>query len=265
MAVWLWYSGVPALVLPFFLLIVLIYYIMLTRVTAAGGIPSARPPIVSPYVVISGLGTSMLGSKGIVAMGMTMGWQAELRLSPMIACANGLKLAESVKGPKGRLFIGMVLAVSCSLVAGTWTLLSLGYEHGGINLLGNFLGNGNNWHVLNPVLNNQPDANVRGWVMTAVGGGFEGFLIWANHRWFWWPLHPLGFVVCAGFMTGHIWFSAFIAWLVKVVILRYFGAALFANLKPFFLGLIMGEATCGGFWLVVDLMTGTIGNKLGYG
>ena len=263
-AVWLWYSGVPALVVPFFMLVVLVYYIMLTRVTAAGGIPSARPPIVSPYVVISGLGTSILGSKGIVAMGMAMGWQAEMRLFPMIACANGLKLAETVRGPKGRLFVGMVLAVACSLVGGTWMLLTLGYEHGGINLGGPFLGNGNNWHFLNPVLLNQPDVNVRGWILTGIGGAIEGFLMWANHRWFWWPLHPLGFVVCAGFMTGHIWFSAFIAWLLKVVILRYFGASLFANLKPFFLGLIMGEATCGGVWTAIDYATGAVGNKLGY-
>lgn len=263
LAVWLWHSGVPGAALPLFLLMVLVYYIMLTRVTTAGGIPSARPPIVSPYVVISGMGTSILGTKGLVAMGIAMGWQAEMRLFPMIACANGLKVAEMVDGPKRRLFWGMLLAVVCSLVGGTWMLMSLGYQHGGINLGGPFLSNGNNWHFLNNALHNLPDMNVRGWVFTAVGGAIEGFLMWANHRWFWWPLHPLGFVVCAGFTASHIWFSAFVAWVLKVNILKYGGASLFALAKPFFLGMILGEAACFGFWLVVDFATGTVGNRLG--
>ena len=261
-AFWLWRSGMPVLVVPCFLGMALIYYIMLTRVTAAGGIPSARPPIVASYVVISGMGTSMMGGKGLVALGMAMGWQTEMRLFPMIACANGLKLAEMVSGPKGRLFWGMLLAVVCSLVGGTWLLMTLGYEHGGINLGGPFLSNGNNWHFLNPVLQNQPDVNIRGWIFTGIGGFFEGFLMWANHRWYWWPLHPLGFVVCIGFMTGHIWFSAFVAWLLKAAILNYGGASLFAGLRPFFLGLIMGEATCAGFWLTIDSLTGATGNYL---
>jgi len=47
--------------------------------------------------------------------------------------------------------------------------------------------------------------------------------MWANHRFFWWPFHPLGFVVAAGFNTSQIWFSAFIAWLLKAIILQYGG------------------------------------------
>ena len=264
LAIWLWHPGVPFAALPFFLLMVLVYYIMITRVTAAGGIPSARPPIVAPYVVISGMGASILGSKGIVAMGLAMGWQAEMRLFPMIACANGLKLAEMVPGPKGRLFWGMLVAVACSLAGGTWMLLTLGYEHGGINLGGPFLGNGNNWHFLNPVLQNQPEVSIRGWIFTGIGGTIEGFLMWANHRWFWWPLHPLGFVVCNGFMTGHIWLSAIVAWTVKVSILKYGGPSLFTNLKPFFLGLILGQAVCSGTWLAIDYMSDGVGNALGF-
>ena len=264
LAIWLWQSGVPGAALPFFLLLVLVYYVALTRVTAAGGIPSARPPIVAPYAVISGMGSSMLGSKGMVALNMAMGWQGEMRLFPMIACANGLKLAEMVKGPKGRLFWGMLLAVTCSLAGGTWILLTLGYEHGGINLLSNFLSNGSSWHFLDPMLQSQPQMNVRGWIFTGIGGAMEGFLMWANHRWFWWPLHPLGLVVCVGYLASHVWFSAFVAWLLKLCILKYGGGSLFTNVKPFFLGLIMGEATCSGVWLAIDYMTGTVGNRLGF-
>jgi len=100
---WLWLSGMPLVVLPLFLGIVLIYYIVITRVVTAGGIPTTRPPIVPPFFIISGLGASILGDRGLVAMGFAMGWAAEMRLFAMIACANSLELAEMIPGPKRRL------------------------------------------------------------------------------------------------------------------------------------------------------------------
>ena len=259
---WLWQSGLPAAAIPLFVGMVLIYYIMITRVVTAGGIPTSRPPIVAPYVVISGMGASLLGTRGLVSLGFAMGWQAEMRLFPMIPCANALKLAEIVPGPKGRLFWGMLIALLCSLGAGTWLLLTLGYEHGGINMVGPLLSNGNNWHFLNPQLNDPPEANLRGWVFTGIGAAVEGFLMWARHRWYWWPLHPLGFPIAVGFITSHIWFSALLAWTLKAGILKYGGIRLFSGMRPFFLGLILGEATSAGFWLCVDALTGATGNHI---
>lgn len=55
------------------------------------------------FVLISGLGSSTIGAPGLTALAFTYVWQAEMRLFPMIACANSLKLAESVRSPKRRL------------------------------------------------------------------------------------------------------------------------------------------------------------------
>lgn len=258
--IWLWRSGIPLVVLPLFLFICLIFYILVTRAVTAGGVPTARPPIVSPYFVISGLGTSILGTKGLVALTFTFVWQAEMRLFPMIACANALKLAEIVRGPKRRLFWGMMLALLCSLAGSTWMIMTMGYAYGGINLASPFLSNGNNWIYNEHTMLNPTPPNVRGWVFTGIGGIVEGLLMWAQHRWFWWPLHPLGFAIGVGWLTGHIWFSALVAWGLKLVILQYGGARLYGGLKPFFLGLILGEATVAGTWLGIDALTGMTGN-----
>ena len=45
-------------------------------------------------------------------------------------------------------------------------------------------------------------------------------------------------------------------------LLRFGGAALFRKLRPFFIGLILGQFTAVGFWLILDIITGTTGNNL---
>ena len=265
MAVWLWLSGIPAIILPAFLFLCLIFYYFVSRVVASAGVATARSPMVAAFVLISGVGTSAIGSPGLVALTMTYVWQSEMRLFPMIACANGLKLAETVRGPKRRLFWGMLLAILCSLAGATWIILTLCYEHGGINLHPFFMTSQavrTYTDMARPLLNpTLPD--VRGWIFTGIGGVIELLLMLAQTRFYWWPLHPVGFVVSVGWLTGQIWFSVFIAWMLKAVILKYGGNNLFTAAKPLFLGLILGEACTAGLWLVIDwIVEGEPGNLI---
>ncbi len=260
---WLWRSGIPLAVLPLFFGICLVYYLFVTRLVAASGVPTARPPLIAPYFVISGMGTSILGAKGLVALGFTMAWQAEMRMSPMLACANALKLAESVPGSKRRLLWAMLLALLCSLAAATWMNLRIGYTYGGNNL-GTYPGFAYSWHYLLSWMHNPTVPDLRGWVFTGIGGAVEGFLLLAQKRWSWWPLHPLGFTVAVGWLTSEIWFPAFLAWALKAVILGYGGLRVYRFLKPVFLGMILGEVTVAGFWAVIDAIAGGTGNVITY-
>ena len=259
--VWLWASGIPLIVLPIFLTVSLIFYVFVSRVVATAGVATARSPMVAAFFVISGMGTSIIGMKGLVALTFTYVWQSEMRLFPMIAMANSLKLAETIKGSKRRLFWAVWVALICSLIGATWIILTTCYEHGGINLHPFFMTSQavrTYTDMARPILNpTLPD--LRGWLFTGIGATIQILLMWGQHRFFWWPLHPLGFPISVGWLTAQIWFSAFVSWLLKLVILKYGGIRLFAAARPFFLGLILGEATAGGFWLFIDWLTGEVG------
>ena len=186
---WLWKSGIPLVVLPMFLVSALIFYILVTRVVATAGVATARSPMISAFVVISGLGSAFIGTKGLVALTFTYLWHSEMRLFPMIVCAQNLKLAEAVRGPKGRLFWAICIALGVSLLAATWIILHLCYTYGGINLDTFFmqsqsirLFNDMARHIQHPV---GPD--LRGWGFTGVGAAIEAGLIYAQKRFFWWP------------------------------------------------------------------------------
>ena len=84
-------------------------------------------------------------------------------------------------------------------------------------------------------------------------------LLFLNRRFLWWPLHPLGFVVSMDRVMDTAWFPVFLAWLLKIVLLKYGGLKAYRALWPLFYGLILGQFVAGGFWLIVDYFTGTTG------
>lgn len=261
-AFWLWRTGVPLIIIPIVLFIGLCWYIFITRIVTGAGVAAVRGPLVPGFFVISGFGTGLLGFKGIVALNFTMIWQGEMRQFAMIAASNSLKLAERIRGPKGRLFWGMMIALAVTFISGMWMILTVTHEHGALNLYNiNWVGP-HGWQMLPAVMAEMPGPYLRGWLFTGVGGVAQSLLILARNCWFWWPLHPIGFAIGTGFLTGMLWFSAFLAWLLKTTILKVWGSTPYQKMKPFFLGLIVGEASVAGVWWMVFWLVGERGTLI---
>jgi hypothetical protein len=80
----------------------------------------------------------------------------------------------------------------------------------------------------------------------AFGGLFTLFLSVMRLQFLWWPFHPLGYAV--GFSRRTIdwmWFSIFLGWLIKLLILRFGGMPTYRWAMPLMLGFILGEFTMG--------------------
>jgi hypothetical protein len=91
------------------------------------------------------------------------------------------------------------------------------------------------------------------WYQVFIGVAVMAFLQAMTWRFNAWPLLPVGYLLCTSWYITSAWFSLFLGWLLKTLILRFGGAKLFADLKPFFVGLIFGEALAVGLWLIVTL------------
>jgi hypothetical protein len=96
--------------------------------------------------------------------------------------------------------------------------------------------------------------------------GFGAFFTWlmmlVRSRYAGFPLHPLGYLMCLAFPAKIFWFSIFIGWLAKSVVMRYGGIEAYRRLIPAFLGLVVGEVSMILFWLVVDGWLGRTGHQL---
>ncbi len=93
----------------------------------------------------------------------------------------------------------------------------------------------------------------------AFGAGFTALLSLLRLRFMNWPLHPIGFLMAYSFPMQVLWFSIFVGWLAKVLLLRFGGGEVFRRARALFIGLILGEAFAAAFWLVVSLVLNALG------
>ena len=109
--------------------------------------------------------------------------------------------------------------------------------------------------VMNPAMDyardldeahNRP-ANVAG------GGAATALCGYLSLRFNWWPLHPLGPLLAYTWPLKRFWLSLLAGWIAKLVLLRLRGAAGIAAARPAILGVIVGEAFVGAFWIAISL------------
>jgi hypothetical protein len=94
-----------------------------------------------------------------------------------------------------------------------------------------------------------------GWVrlFALIGAGLMIVLVIGYHRFYWWPLHPIGYLTCYSSAMRILWFSFFIGWLCNALCMRYGGVVLFKKVRFIFIGLIIGDFLMGGIWALVGL------------
>jgi hypothetical protein len=94
-----------------------------------------------------------------------------------------------------------------------------------------------------------------------LGAGITGLLQVGALRYSAWPFSPVGYIVSGQWFIHPTWFSVFLGWLCKVLVLRFGGATMFQKARPFFIGIIFGEALAIATWLVVNLILAALGQE----
>jgi hypothetical protein len=93
----------------------------------------------------------------------------------------------------------------------------------------------------------------------SIGVGITLLLASLRLRFSWWPLLPVGFLLCFTYALQMCWFSILIGWLLKTLTVRFGGARMLKQLRPAFLGLIIGEALAAASWLALSLILYALG------
>ena len=264
MTIWLCYAGLSPVMAAVFVGAAVVGFVGLTRVVAEGGMAVSIVPLIAPTFIVSGWGSQMLRPAGTIALIMSWVWMSDVRTFVMASAAHGLRITQNIPGRRRPMFWAIVLAIVIALTASVVTLLIVSYAYGGINLQGWFYINGPQrpFDYATELIKEPTAPNWEGWAWTAAGGAIMTGLMLARRFWLWWPLHPIGFPIAAVTWTDALWLSVLIAWAVKSSVLKYGGPRLFRTVRPFFIGLILGQFSVCGVWYVIDAITGKVGNSL---
>ena len=121
------------------------------------------------------------------------------------------------------------------MVCAFWALLHNNYQTG-ISWY-----DGSGWDRYAGWLKAPRPANSSVALAIVAGFVFALFLQAMRVRFFWWPFHPLAFAVSGSWEMNLLWMPLLIAWVFKVLLLRYGGIKTYQQALPFFYGLILGQ------------------------
>jgi hypothetical protein len=258
---WLYQAGMsPPVILVLFASCFVVFLVM-ARIVSETGFVTAYSPINPAEFAVCMVGSSAFSPPGLVTLGFGYAWTMTRTSTLMPRAAGALWLARRIPRTKGLVW-AMGLALAVGLITASTMTLKLGYAHGGLNLDRHFLDYARlpfDAFVGRRMLEPSP-VFTRGFLYLGLGAAIAALLAAMRARFVWWPLHPVALPVSTIAYTDYFFINVFLAWGIKSLVLRFGGARLYRSTRPFFMGIILGEAVCTGLWIAVDSFTGTVSN-----
>lgn len=254
---WMKITGFNLLSSFVFSIIFILTFIGITKIVIQTGAAYCRPPINPGVFTLHTFGSKNLGPGSAVTSAMTFPYAGDIRTSIMTTSSNGLKLADTFN-LKGRiLFWAMMIGIIISFVSSTIAVIIISYKIGGINCWG--------WQPVGmprytfdwakEMILHYQNVDIRRIGFLLLGGFLMFIFYFLRTRFVGFPIHPVGLAFTYNVPTQWIWFSFFLGWLCKVMILKYGGVNIYKKIIPFFLGMIIGAFFSAGLWNIINFFT----------
>ncbi|MCD6505322.1 hypothetical protein J7M22_01735 [Candidatus Poribacteria bacterium] len=236
----------------------LIILIFITRMRAELGFPVHAMENMSPHnVIVRLIGTRALGKDNLIAISIYRWFNRSFTSNPMPHQMEGFKLADMAGIDVRKLSLGIMSMIVLGSLATFWMILHLFYKFGAVR--GGGWATGFGWRVFNGLQRwlYYPSSPGYGPAMGVLWGFlFSVILMILRSRFFWWPLHPLGFVISSDWGMRYLWSCMLISSTVKWLVLRFGGRKASHRLYSFAIGLILGDFTVGGIWSLLGVAIG---------
>ena len=235
-----------------FFFIYLALALAISRMRAELGTPVHDLHFTGPDWALSDLiGTQAIDPSSLAVFSLFYWFNRAYRCHPMPFQLEAFKMAEQT-GAKREMrawFWALLLAGGFGMLCAFWALLHNDYIYG---MKWNDTGG---WDRYAGWLKAPKPPNITAGLAIVVGFLFAAFLQAMRVRFFWWPFHPLAYAVSGSWEMNLLWLPLLIAWITKVVLLRYGGMRVFSAALPFFYGLILGQFIPGSLLNIWGILT----------
>ncbi len=230
--------------------------IAITRLRAEFGAPHGvfNHPL---DIMVTCFGSMIWGTRNLTVMTFFQWFNRSYRSHPMPNQFEGLKIAEAVNINTRRLVVAMMAASVMALISGIWTNLDMLYRDGAVARVPFFkmwVADGAFRQLESWLYHAVPPDGARIGFM-GIGAAVTLILFILRLRLFWWPLHPAGYALAVSFAIDYFWFTFFISWALKSIILKSGQVKGYQRAIPFFFGLILGDFVAGALWMVFGVLT----------
>lgn len=239
-------AGLPFWVTLMYFGIYFVLCIAMTRMRAELGPPTHELHGMHPdRIIVSFMGTRKLGARSLTNTTL-LSWLAYgYRCHPMPHQLEGFKISSSLKMSDRRLIIALVLAAVVGTIISIMAHITIYYKYRFARWgIGEFY-RLQSW-LAYPTRMNVP-------VLKQMGFGFllSMLLMIMKRRFFWWPLYPVGYAAGGGWAISWMWFSVFLGWLSKRLLLSGGGLKAYRRAMPLFFGFILGQFLAGSLWSLI--------------
>ncbi len=240
-----------------FTVIAVVVLYSITRVVCEGGVGFARAVYLPSTFLANQFGTAGLGPTGVTALGFTFIWIGDIRTIAMTQAAQGMRLTESIERRHPMIWC-LLIAVVAAIFGSLITALVIGYKYGLFNCQPSWpvwRAGTVHWNQVARLLRTPYETDPVTWAFMGVGATVMYLLIFLRQRLVWWPVHYIGYVTSTSWPMGQVWFSIFLAWLIKSVVLKFGAGQVYQRSRMFFLGMIFGALATSGVWTVIGVLT----------
>jgi hypothetical protein len=248
-----------------FVLLVVTYYLVWSRLRAETGMGFIGYPLGADSLMVAALGSTAFRPAELTSLAITR-WVYAGSGGHSIDAISGnaleaLKIADSAGIPRRPLVLAMVVGLLVSLGVSSYVLLKGMYRVGF-------------WGLSSPiaVIWGQSELSTAGSSMftrittptgvdrfgvlfVGVGALVTTLLGWARVRFWWWPFHPIGYLVSQSWEASQFWQPFFMGWVAKVLVVRYGGLRLYQQTVPLAIGVIVGDRLLYVLWAIATAVS----------
>jgi len=245
-----WYqAGLPFWMTLLYFGIYFVLCIAMTRMRAELGPPTHELHGMHPdRIMVMCMGTRRLGA-GALTNTTLLSWLAYgYRCHPMPHQLEGFKIGSALKISDKRLVTSITLAAIVGTLVSILAHVSLYHKYRFARWgIGEF-------NRLQSWLAHPRGANVP--ILKQMGFGFLLTMVFTalKRRFLWWHLYPVGYAVGGGWAISWMWFSIFLGWFAKRLILSSGGLKTHRSAMPLFFGFILGQFLAGSLWSIIGVV-----------
>jgi hypothetical protein len=176
-------------------------------------------------------------------------------LAPMLM--NASKLQKDARTGRRRFHLNLVTCLTITVLVSLAFAVYLSYMRGAQQMSGWFYSGGPKSFVDTSyrMAKAPPKFEFGTFMWYIVGAAWLAVSVFLRRTLFWFP-HPIGYVMLISRLMANLWFSFFLGWIAKKIVVKYGGKVTFDRVRKIFIGLIMGELIAIFLWYILMMAFG---------